>query len=100
MYGGRVLENLCQAIAREILVELLLALEQRGYRIIGHCHDEVLIMVPDADVPRALVEICDLAERSPTWAPQLPLKVEAFATLFWGKDPLPGMPTIDDFRTS
>lgn len=77
LYGGKLCENIVQAIARDLLVEAILRLEARGLRVIFHVHDEVIVEVPatDAEAARQLVD-AELS-RQPEWAPGLPVKCEA-----------------------
>ncbi len=86
MYGGRILENACQAIGREILVEFLIELERRGVRVVAHCHDEVVAEVATAAAPAILRLVQDLAAMTPNWAQGLPLRVEAFISPIWSKE--------------
>lgn len=73
LYGGRWLENACQAISRDILAHAVLKLHAVGQEVIGHVHDEILVEGGDRD----LVEKC-MTTDLPDWARGLPVKVEAF----------------------
>lgn len=86
MYGGRILENACQAIGREILVELLIELDRRGIPVVAHCHDEVVLEVAMVAAPMVLELVQGLAATSPGWAEGLPLRVEAFISPIWTKE--------------
>lgn len=86
MYGGRILENACQAIGREILVELLIELDRRGIPVVAHCHDEVVLEVAMTAAPMVLELVQGLAATSPGWAEGLPLRVEAFISPIWTKE--------------
>lgn len=87
MYGGRILENACQAIGREILVEYLVKLSGNAHQVVAHCHDEVVIEAPSLNSLATMKEVVRLAETTPSWAKELPLKVEAFHSYFWAKEP-------------
>ena len=86
MYGGRILENACQAIGRELLVEFLIELHRRKIPVVSHCHDEVVAEGPLTKAPDIMAEIVVLAEKTPAWANGLPLRVEAFTSPVWSKD--------------
>lgn len=72
-YGGRLVENVTQAVARDILAEALVRLHDKGYEVVGHVHDEIL--VAGADQVR---EVTDVMVTSPAWATGLPLSAEGF----------------------
>lgn len=82
-YGGKLTENVTQAIARDILAESMLALERQGMKIVGHVHDEVIIEDPDSKV-----DVADVERRMsvpPKWAKDLPLGAEGFRTYRYKK---------------
>lgn len=74
-YGGRLTENVTQAVARDILGAALVRLEERGYPVVGHVHDEVLV---DGEYPVEDVSaiMCEL----PDWAAGLPIDAEGFVS--------------------
>lgn len=81
-YGGRLTENTTQAIARDILADLLVGLERLGMHTVGHVHDEVLVDAP-ADAQRQeelLGTVVDMMGEAPAWADGLPLSGEGFIT--------------------
>ena len=79
-YGGRLIENVTQAVARDILAEALVRLDAEGYDIIGHVHDEVLVLGGDIQgVSEVMVE-------APPWATGLPLGSAGFTTYRYRKD--------------
>lgn len=74
-YGGRLSENITQAVARDILAESLVRLSDAGYRPVTHIHDEIAVEgSPDRSAIRRLM--CTL----PAWATGLPLDAEGFTT--------------------
>jgi DNA polymerase len=75
-YGGQLTENVVQALARELLVDAMFRLEARGYPIVMHCHDEIVVEHPII-TPWRMQEI--MAE-SPQWAAEfgVPIAVEAW----------------------
>src|SRR5699024_6846591 len=65
-YGGRVTENITQAVARDVLSEAIIRLQEAGYKVVGHVHDEVIIEgTHDVDeVARIMCETTDWSEAS------------------------------------
>ena len=76
IYGGKVAENLCQAVARCVIGEQIIQIEKR-YRVVLTVHDAVACVVPEneADEARAYIEEC--MRTSPPWALDLPLNCES-----------------------
>ena len=83
-YGGKLVENITQATARDCLRDAMTALEAAGYRIVFHVHDEVI-----ADMPKgtgSLDEMKEIMGRPLPWAPGLPLRAAGFEAGFYMKD--------------
>lgn len=82
-YGGKLTENIVQAIARDCLAETLIRIESRGLQVVFHVHDEVII-----DAPRdvAVDEVCGLMAAPVPWAPGLILKGAGFESSYYMKD--------------
>lgn len=76
-YGGRLTENVTQAVARDILSEALVRLNSLGLPVVGHVHDEILV---EHVGPRSVDRISKLMCVQPTWAEGLPLAAEGFTT--------------------
>ena len=76
IYGGKVAENLCQAVARCVIGEQIIQIEKR-YRVVLTVHDAVACVVPEAEAEeaRAYIETC--MRTSPKWAQALPLNCES-----------------------
>ena len=76
IYGGKLIENVCQALARIIIGEQILMIARR-YRVVMTVHDAVGVIAPieEADKARAFVEAC--MRMRPKWAPTLPLNCES-----------------------
>ena len=76
IYGGKLIENVCQALARIIIGEQMLMIARR-YRVVMTVHDAVGALAPieEADKARAFVEAC--MRMRPKWAPTLPLNCES-----------------------
>jgi len=83
-YGGKLTENIIQAIARDCLAESMLRLESEGYRIVFHVHDEVILDVPNDK--GSLKEVEEIMGLDIPWAPGLPLRAEAFESDYYKKD--------------
>ena len=83
-YGGKLTENIIQAIARDCLAVAMLRLAEAGYRIKFHVHDEVVLEVPNGT--RAMEEVEALMGQPIEWAPGLPLSADSFETDYYKKD--------------
>ena len=83
-YGGKLSENCVQATARDVLRDSMLRLDDAGFDIRMHVHDEVIINEPIGG--RSLDEVVDLMCIPPEWAPDLPLNAAGFETEFYMKD--------------
>jgi len=73
-YGGKLVENVTQAVARDVLIEAMARFDSAGMPIVGHVHDEILLEIKRGSV--AVEEIDRLMLDPPTWAKTLPLAVE------------------------
>jgi DNA polymerase len=65
--GGHLTENLCQALARDVLVHGMIQAEERGFEVVGHVHDE-LITLADVDSPLGARDLEDCMRAVPVWA--------------------------------
>lgn len=83
-YGPKLVENIVQATARDILAGVMERLTRRGYRICMHIHDEVVVEVPEGE--SSVKEICDLMGKTPLWAPGLLLRADGYECPFYQKD--------------
>jgi len=79
---GKWVENITQAVARDLLVNGMQKLDAAGYRIVGHVHDEVLVEAP---LNASVDEVCRLMTELPSWAKGLPLRAEGFDSTFYKK---------------
>lgn len=83
-YGGRLVENVTQAIARDCLAESLMRLEAVGYATVFHVHDEI---VADVDPHfSSLDDMTQIMSEEISWAKGLPLKAAGFEAEFYMKD--------------
>ena len=85
LYGGKIVENVVQATARDFLAEAILELERRGYTVVFHVHDEIVIEVAEAQRDQALAAMREVLSTPPTWALSLPLAAEVKATKRYDK---------------
>lgn len=83
-YGGRLVENIIQAIARDCLAVAIKRLEAENYNIVMHIHDEVVIECP-ADACN-LQHVCEIMGRPIKWAPGLILTADGYITDYYKKD--------------
>jgi hypothetical protein len=81
---GEVAENLVQATARDCLREAMLALDEEGYDMRAHVHDEVIVSEPIDG--RNVDEMAEGMGRPISWAPGLPLRADGYETPFYKKD--------------
>lgn len=83
-YGGKLVENCVQAIARDCLAEAVTRLEALGYPVVFHVHDEVILEVPAerADLDR----VTGIMAEPVAWAPGLPMNADGWVNEFYKKD--------------
>ncbi len=84
-YGGKLTENIVQAVARDLLANALMNLYGKGYCINFHIHDEVIMEVPRGS-EKSLEEAIALMCRLPDWADGLPLNAAGFESDYYMKD--------------
>ena len=80
-YGPKFVENIVQAVSRDILCYAMRTLQ--NYRICGHVHDELIIECPE---DTTVSEICEMMGRTPPWAKGLPLRADGYECQFYKKD--------------
>ena len=86
-YGGKLTENVVQAIARDCLAEAIERLEAAGFPIVFHVHDEVVIDIkPYADNKAMLQQVVDIMKQPPAWAADMPLNAAGWVGDFFTKD--------------
>jgi DNA polymerase len=83
-YGPKLVENIIQATARDILAEAMVRLEDAGFRIVCHVHDEVVLEVPESE--SGVEEVNAIMSVVPSWAEGLPLSAAGFESPFYKKD--------------
>ena len=82
-YGPKLVENIVQGTARDLLAEAMLRVEKKGYPIVMHCHDEIIAEVPE-DVG-SVEEMCEVMAVQPEWAEGLPLRADGYSCSFYQK---------------
>lgn len=83
-YGPKLVENIVQATSRDILAEAMLRLEDAGFDIVCHVHDEVVLEVPEG--VSSVDEINEIMAVNPEWTDGLPLSAAGFESPFYKKD--------------
>ena len=81
-YGGKLVENCVQAIARDCLAENIERLEAAGFPVVFHVHDEVVIDAAGG----SLDQVCSIMGQPIDWAPGLPLKADGWVDTYYKKD--------------
>lgn len=82
-YGGKLVENCVQAIARDILGAVILRARRKGLSIVFHIHDEVVV---EASEGQTLQDVEALFDNPPSWCRDLPLKGAGYSTPYYLKD--------------
>lgn len=82
-FGGKLVENIVQGIARDCLCETLDRITSKGYRIVFHVHDEVIV---DAGMDLTVEDLCSIMAEPIPWAKGLILKGAGFSGQFYQKD--------------
>jgi DNA polymerase len=86
-YGGKLVENIVQAIARDCLAESISRLETAGYPVVMHVHDECVIdLLPGTDAETELAVVCGIMGEPISWALGLLLRADGFVTGFYRKE--------------
>ena len=85
-YGGKLTENIVQAISRDILAQAMLRLDGAGYKIAIHVHDEVVVSAPRSTAKHDLDDICEIMSQPVSWAQGLILTADGFTTDYYKKD--------------
>lgn len=82
-WGGKLVENIVQAFARDCLAVALLRLDAAGHKIVFHVHDEVIV---EAQAGTTWQEVADIMGQPIAWAPGLLLRGDGYDTKFYMKD--------------
>jgi DNA polymerase len=84
IYGGKVIENVCQALARCVIAEQMLAISKR-FKVALTVHDSIVISCLDEQVEEAELYVMNCMRNAPVWAEGLPLDCEAFSGKSYGE---------------
>jgi DNA polymerase bacteriophage-type len=84
-YGGKLFENVCQSVARDVMAHNMPAIEEAGYEIVLTVHDEVICEAPDSDEFNG-AHLAGLLATNPPWAADMPLAAAGFETYRYKKD--------------
>ena len=80
----KLVENITQAVARDILAAAMLRLEKNGFPVIFSVHDEVVCEV--LEHTQSLDKFCEILCKMPDWSAELPIKAECWQGKRYGKD--------------
>lgn len=83
-YSGKLVENITQATARDLLAEAMWRIENAGLDIVGHVHDEVILEVPEDDV--TVEKVCQIMNQNPKWADGIVLNSAGYQGFYYFKD--------------
>ncbi len=100
-YSGKLTENVIQAMARDVLQQALATLAERGYKVVAHIHDEVIVDMPKyklaedgvtripktrEEITSGLKEVSDIMAIGCPWCTDLPLRADGYLCNYYMKD--------------
>lgn len=86
-YGGKLTENIIQAISRDLLANAIFEVFDLGYNIVLHVHDEIVAEIPkDGNEETVLQQMIDAMCTAPEWAASIPLRAAGYITDYYKKD--------------
>lgn len=86
-YGGKLCENIVQAIARDLLGWALMQVEKAGFKVDFHVHDEMIAEIPlDGKEQQRYDMMVNIMSTPPLWAEDLPLRADGYITPYYKKD--------------
>lgn len=83
-YSGKLVENITQATARDLLAEAMWRIEKAGLDIVGHVHDEVILEVPKDGT--TVEDVCQIMNQNPEWAYGICLSSAGYSGSYYFKD--------------
>ncbi|MCI1574713.1 MAG: DNA polymerase [Weizmannia coagulans] len=83
-YGGKLVENIVQAVARDCLAVSMVRLDEAGFKCVMHVHDEVVLDVPMGE--SSVEEVAEIMGQPIEWAKGLPLRADGYETFYYKKD--------------
>lgn len=84
IYGGMIVENICQALAGELTKDAIARIEAQGVKCVGQIHDEIIALAPVGKEKEIVTLVKAAMEVSPTWMPTIRLKSEVGHGANWG----------------
>ena len=84
LYGGKITENITQALARIVMTDGMLRTQKR-YFVAGTVHDEQIVLVPDEEAQEAVAWVHEQMVKPPVWMPDIPLQAEVEAGKRYGE---------------
>jgi len=84
-YGGSLMENVVQAMCRDLLVDVMLRLHDKGAEIVLHVHDEIVLETPKAKATMVRSYMEEQMRTPPTWAAGFPLRADCHIMRRYGK---------------
>lgn len=84
-HGGVIIENIVQAIARDVLCVGLMRAHRAGFKLIGHAHDEAIARGPVGDPKFTYQYLCDILKQAIDWAKGLPLGAAGWSGIYYRK---------------
>lgn len=84
-YGGKLTENIVQALSRDLLALSMVRLARAGFDLVMHVHDEAVAEVPIEGAEQGLEQMYKIMEQPVKWAPGLPLKADGYINSFYKK---------------
>lgn len=85
-YGGKLVENITQAVARDLMADAMLRIEDEGFNIVLSVHDELVAEVPQQTaLQNPLERFCDLMSITPDWATDCPVAAEGWEGINYKK---------------
>jgi DNA polymerase len=84
-YGGKLVENIVQAISRDLLAYSMQRLDAEGFDMVMHVHDEIICESPEHDSKDDLQMMCNIMGEAVPWAKGLPLVADGYVTKFYKK---------------
>lgn len=85
-YGGKIAENIIQAIARDLLANSIVQLHYAGYYIVLHVHDEIVIEIDKKIAASSVIQVNKIMGTKPKWAESCPVSAASFISEYYKKD--------------
>jgi DNA polymerase len=84
-YGGALMENVVQALCRDLMVDCMFEMDAEGLPIVLHVHDEIVLEVESANAAAAVARMQQIMRAAPPWAKDFPLWAECKIMQRYGK---------------